>query len=67
MASVVVCMATWYVIERTRLERPAAPVLKIASGREAFGVNVPRMITLTYGFGVALAGCWRRPFCRFPR
>jgi branched-chain amino acid transport system permease protein len=54
-ASVVICFATWYVIERTKL----GAYLRAATERpqlvQAFGVNVPRMITLTYGFGVALA------------
>jgi branched-chain amino acid transport system permease protein len=55
VASIVVCFATWYVIERTKL----GAYLRAATERpqlvQAFGVNVPRMITLTYGFGVALA------------
>jgi branched-chain amino acid transport system permease protein len=55
VASVVVCFATWFVIERTKL----GAYLRAATERpqlvQAFGVNVPRMITLTYGFGVALA------------
>jgi branched-chain amino acid transport system permease protein len=55
VASVVVCLATWFVIERTKL----GAYLRAATERpelvQAFGVNVPRMITLTYGFGVALA------------
>jgi len=55
VASVIVCFATWYVIERTKL----GAYLRAATERpqlvQAFGVNVPRMITLTYGFGVALA------------
>ena len=56
VASVVVCLLTWCVIERTRL----GAVLRAGTENprlvEAFGVNVPLMITLTYGFGVALAG-----------
>ena len=54
-ASLVVCLATWFVIERTRLGalRAGTENPRLV---EAFGVNVPRMITLTYGFGVALAG-----------
>ena len=56
VASVVVCLLTWFVIERTRL----GAVLRAGTENprlvEAFGVNVPLMITLTYGFGVALAG-----------
>ncbi|AUA59598.1 LIV-I protein H [Achromobacter spanius] len=56
VASVVVCMATWYVIERTRLGALLRAGTENPRLVEAFGVNVPRMITLTYGFGVALAG-----------
>jgi len=54
-ASLVVCIATWYVIERTKL----GSYLRAATERpdlvQAFGIDVPRMITLTYGFGVGLA------------
>lgn len=55
-ASVVVCFGTWFVIEKTRLGAylRAATENPILVG--AFGINVPLMITLTYGFGVALAG-----------
>jgi branched-chain amino acid transport system permease protein len=53
--SLVVCLATWYMIERTKL----GSYLRAATERpelvQAFGINVPRMITLTYGFGVGLA------------
>jgi len=55
-ASVVVCLATWYVIERTRLGALLRAGTENPRLVEAFGVNVPRMIMLTYGFGVALAG-----------
>ena len=55
-ASVVVCLATWFVIERTRLGALLRAGTENPRLVEAFGVNVPRMITLTYGFGVALAG-----------
>jgi branched-chain amino acid transport system permease protein len=55
VASALVCLGTWFVIERTRL----GAYLRAATERpelvQAFGVNVPRMVTLTYGFGVALA------------
>ncbi|WP_049055348.1 branched-chain amino acid ABC transporter permease, partial [Achromobacter xylosoxidans] len=54
-ASVVVCLATWFVIERTRLGALLRAGTENPRLVEAFGVNVPRMITLTYGFGVALA------------
>ncbi len=53
--SLVVCLTTWFVIERTKL----GSYLRVATENpalvRAFGINVPRMITLTYGFGVALA------------
>jgi len=55
LASLVLCIGTWFVIERTKL----GAYLRAATERpdlvQAFGINVPRMITLTYGFGVALA------------
>ena len=54
--SLLVCLATWYVIERTRLGAYLRAATENPSLVQAFGVNVPRMITLTYGFGVALAG-----------
>ena len=56
VASVVVCFATWYVIERTRLGALLRAGTENPRLVEAFGVNVPLMITLTYAFGVALAG-----------
>ena len=53
--SLVVCLGTWFIIERTQL----GSYLRAATERpdlvQAFGINVPRMITLTYGFGVGLA------------
>src|SRR5437016_5363661 len=55
LASVVVCFATWYVIERTKLGSYLRAATENPKLVQAFGVNVPRMITLTYGFGVALA------------
>jgi branched-chain amino acid transport system permease protein len=55
LASVVICAATWLLIEKTRLGAylRAATENPVLVG--AFGINVPRMITLTYGFGVGLA------------
>ncbi len=53
--SLLVCLATWYVIERTPLGARLRAGTENAALTKAFGVNVPRMITLTYGFGVALA------------
>jgi branched-chain amino acid transport system permease protein len=54
--SLAVCLATWYVIERTRLGAYLRAATENPSLVQAFGINVPRMITLTYGFGVGLAG-----------
>jgi branched-chain amino acid transport system permease protein len=53
--SLVVCLATWIVIEKTRLGAYLRAATENAALVQAFGVNVPRMITLTYGAGVALA------------
>jgi len=55
VASLVVCLATWYVIERTKLGSYLRAATENPQLVQAFGVNVPLMITLTYGFGVALA------------
>ncbi|AGW92800.1 branched-chain amino acid ABC transporter permease [Cupriavidus necator] len=55
VASLAVCMSTWYVIEKTRLGAYLRAGTENAKVVEAFGVNVPLMVTLTYGFGVALA------------
>ena len=54
-ASLIVCLSTWFVIERTKLGAYLRAATENPSLVQAFGVNVPRMITLTYGFGVALA------------
>jgi branched-chain amino acid transport system permease protein len=55
-ASLAVCLVTWFVIEKTRLGATLRAGTENPQLVEAFGVNVPRMVTLTYGFGVALAG-----------
>jgi branched-chain amino acid transport system permease protein len=55
-ASVVVCLGTWFVIEKTRLGAYLRAGTENPKLVEAFGVNVPMMVMLTYGFGVALAG-----------
>src|SRR5687767_15527543 len=55
VASLIVCFATWFVIEKTRLGVYLRAATENPELVQAFGVNVPRMITLTYGFGVALA------------
>ena len=54
-ASLLVCFSTWFVIERTRLGAYLRAATENPTLVRAFGINVPRMITLTYGFGVALA------------
>jgi len=53
--SLTVCLATWYVVERTKLGAYLRAATENPTLVQAFGVNVPRMITLTYGFGVGLA------------
>ncbi len=55
VASLVVCFATWFLIEKTRIGSYLRAGTENPKLVEAFGVNVPVMITLTYGFGVALA------------
>jgi branched-chain amino acid transport system permease protein len=53
--SLAVCLATWFAIEKTRLGATLRAATENPELTRAFGVNVPRLITLTYGFGVALA------------
>lgn len=53
--SLIVCLATWYVTERTKLGSYLRAATENPGLVQAFGVNVPRMITVTYGLGVALA------------
>jgi len=63
-ASLAICLGTWYVIERTKLGSYLRAATENPTLVQAFGVNVPRMITLTYGFGVglaALAGVFAAP------
>ncbi len=55
VASLVVCLATWLIIEKTKLGALLRAGTENPRLVEAFGVNVPLMVTLTYGFGVALA------------
>ena len=55
VASMVVCFATWFVIEKTKLGAYLRAGTENPKMVEAFGINVPLMVTLTYGFGVALA------------
>jgi branched-chain amino acid transport system permease protein len=63
-ASLVICIGTWFLIERTKLGAYLRAATENPTMVQAFGVNVPRMITLTYGFGVglaALAGVFAAP------
>jgi branched-chain amino acid transport system permease protein len=53
--SLLVCLATWFMIERTRLGSQLRAATEKPKLTRAFGINVPRLVTLTYGFGVALA------------
>jgi branched-chain amino acid transport system permease protein len=55
VASLIVCLSTWYIIERTKLGAYLRAATENPQLVQSFGINVPRMITLTYGFGVALA------------
>ena len=55
VASLAVCLATWFVIERTRLGAYLRAATENPTLVQAFGINVPRMVTLTYGAGVGLA------------
>jgi len=55
VASLAVCFVTWFVIERTKLGSYLRAGTENPRLLQAFGINVPLMITLTYGFGVALA------------
>jgi branched-chain amino acid transport system permease protein len=56
VASLSVCLATWYVIEKTRLGAYLRAATENPKLTQAFGINVPLMVMLTYGFGVGLAG-----------
>jgi branched-chain amino acid transport system permease protein len=55
VASAAVCLGTWFVIEKTKLGAYLRAATENPALVQAFGINVPRMIMLTYGFGVALA------------
>jgi branched-chain amino acid transport system permease protein len=55
IAAAILCITTWLVIEKTRLGAYLRAATENAPLVQAFGVNVPRMVTLTYGAGVALA------------
>ncbi|NRP59369.1 branched-chain amino acid ABC transporter permease [Marinobacterium sp. xm-d-564] len=56
VASVVVCLGTWFMIEKTKLGAYLRAGTENPKLLQAFGINVPLMVTLTFGFGVALAG-----------
>lgn len=56
VASLMLCLGTWFVIERTKLGSYLRAANENAPLVRTFGVNVPRMLALTYGLGVALAG-----------
>ncbi|OHC70609.1 MAG: ABC transporter permease [Rhodocyclales bacterium RIFCSPLOWO2_02_FULL_63_24] len=56
VASLTVCLATWYLIEKTRLGAYLRAATENPKLTQAFGINVPLMVMLTYGFGVGLAG-----------
>lgn len=55
LASLAVCIATWYLIERTRLGATLRAATANPTLVQAFGIDVPRLVTLTYGAGAALA------------
>lgn len=56
VSSLTVCLLTWFVIERTRLGAYLRAATENPKMTQAFGINVPVMVMLTYGFGVGLAG-----------
>jgi len=56
LASLLVCFATWFIIEKTRLGAYLRAATENPKLTQAFGINVPLMVMLTYGFGVGLAG-----------
>jgi branched-chain amino acid transport system permease protein len=55
LAACIVCFGTWYVIERTKLGSYLRAATENPALVQAFGINVPRMVSLTYAFGAALA------------
>lgn len=56
IASLTVCVVTWWMIEKTKLGAYLRAGTENPALMQAFGINVPLMVTLTFGFGVALAG-----------
>ncbi len=55
VASLAICLVTWFLIEKTRLGAYLRAATENPTLTQAFGINVPLLVTLTYGFGVALA------------
>ncbi|WP_454658544.1 branched-chain amino acid ABC transporter permease [Bosea beijingensis] len=55
VASLIVCLGTWFLIEKTKLGAYLRAATENPTLTQAFGINVPLLVTLTYGFGVALA------------
>ena len=55
VASLVICLSTWFLIEKTKLGAYLRAATENPTLTQAFGINVPLLVTLTYGFGVALA------------
>ena len=55
VVSLILCLATWFLIEKTQLGAYLRAATENPALVQAFGINVPRMVTLTYGFGVGLA------------
>ena len=60
LASLTVCLGTWFLIERTRLGAYLRAGTENPELVQAFGINVPLMVTLTYGVGVGAGGAGRR-------
>lgn len=56
VAAIIVCFSTWYVVERTKLGSYLRAATENPDLVRAFGINVPRLLMLTYAFGVGLAG-----------
>ncbi len=61
VASLVVCLGTWFLFEKTRLGATLRAGTENPALVQAFGINVPRMVTLTYAAGAALAGVLAAP------
>ena len=56
VAALAVCFGTWFLVERTRLGSYLRAATENPDIVRSFGINVPRLLMLTYGFGVGLAG-----------